>query len=286
MTNIGVVILNYISYEVTIECVEYFKKQFNKNYNCKLIVVDNDSPNNSFEILNKRFKDEESIVVIKSKKNLGFAKGNNLGYRVLLKYMKIPDFVIASNSDAFVKDCGLFDWIVDSYKKYKFGVLGPAIYSVRGSFYQSPLDNMPTDLHGLKKYRQNLRLILCKAYIRRLLHLYPKTNVEIWDNKYSSDVHFDKTLHGAFQIFSREYLKIFGDLYDSRTFMYMEENILRCRCEINNLPMVYSPAYTVYHLQAVSTSKATNDTLKRRCFKFKNMLKSLKVYTEYVKENF
>ena len=53
--NIGIVVLNYLSYNVTIKCVNYLKKQIENKFVVKIIVVDNDSKNESFKILNVYF---------------------------------------------------------------------------------------------------------------------------------------------------------------------------------------------------------------------------------------
>ena len=106
MVNVGIVILNYVSYDVTINCVEWFKKQNSTNVKTKIIIVDNDSPNNSFNILKEKFQEEKDVKVVKTDHNLGFANGNNYGYKKLLEFMS-PDFVIVSNSDAYVEKPGL-----------------------------------------------------------------------------------------------------------------------------------------------------------------------------------
>ena len=286
MTNIGIVILNYLSYDVTIKCVDYFKKQNKDNVNVKIIVVDNCSPNESYSKLFSKFKDDDIVTLVKTPKNLGFANGNNYGYKELLNFMD-PDFVIMSNSDAYVKDPGLYEWINDSYKKYKFGILGPAIYSVRGKFYQSPIPNFTKNFSEIKKYKIHLQLSVFKAYIKSKLNLKENNefSVDRWDNPFFKQMHSDMTLHGAFEIFSKDYLVKYKLPYDMHSFMYMEEYILRLRCEKINLPMIYSPEYKTYHLQAVSTNKSAKSESQRVLFKRKNMLRSLDAYVKFLKNN-
>lgn len=281
---IGVIILNYISYKVTIKCVNYFLRQNQTGYEVQIIIVDNDSPNSSFKILQKRYKNHSSIHVVKTTSNLGFANGNNYGYKELLKYMN-PDFVIMSNSDAFVKKDGLYKWIDMAYSRYSFGILGPSIYSLSQKFYQNPGENLSKEISILKKYKFDLEKGLINAYVKYLFHLPSKQgSIDKWDNPYYHDIHLDKTLHGAFEIFSKKYFNYYELPYDPRTFMYLEENILRIRCEQAKLPMVYLPTYTVYHLQAASTSEANSTLNRRKCFKLKNMIKSLNIYIKIIKK--
>ena len=124
MTKIGVVILNYIEYGITIDCINSFCRQTDDNINVKIIVVDNSSPNESFDVLKNEFKDNLNISVVKTPKNLGFANGNNYGYNILKEYMD-PDFVIFSNSDIILPENGLYKWILQCKNDYNFGVLGP-----------------------------------------------------------------------------------------------------------------------------------------------------------------
>lgn len=285
MTNIGIVILNYLAYDVTLKCVEYFKKQTVDNINVKIVVVDNSSPNASFDILKDKLSNYEGVKVVKTPKNLGFANGNNFGYKELCKDME-PDFVIASNSDAYVKNDGLYDWIIKNWRKYHFGVLGPSVYSVHGKFYQSPMENEERDRNKIFKTEIVISKNIAVHYIKsKFANSESKVSnlTAKWENPFYNEVHFDKTLHGAFQIFSKLYLNKFNNLYDENTFMYMEEHILRIRCELLQLPMVYSPDYKIYHLQAVSTNSVSGNPYKKLVFREKNTLKSLRVYSKYCK---
>lgn len=283
MTNIGVVILNYMSYDVTIKCVEYFQRQSKDNINVKIVIVDNASSNSSFNILYNRFKFYEDVKVVKTPQNLGFAKGNNFGYKELCRIMK-PDFVVVSNSDAYVKDDGLYTWIIDSYKEYKFGVLGPAIYSVRGKFYQSPMKNRSRKKIKIRAEQVKLGYQILKDETKKIINYnsvgFSDLNIT-WDNPFYKNVSLDKTLHGAFQIFSKDYFKLYSTPYDGRTFLYVEEDILRARCDLKDLVMLYLPSYTVYHLQAMSSNQVDTSLYRKKIIRNKNILHSLNVYLYY-----
>lgn len=284
MINIGVVILNYLSYDVTIKCVEYFQKQSKNNVNVKIVVVDNASPNNSFNVLYDKFKSNKDIKVVKTPQNLGFARGNNFGYKELCKIMN-PDFVVISNSDAYVKDDGLYNWIIDCYEKYNFSVLGPSVYSVYGQFYQSPSEPMTRSKIKIREHQFRLILSIIKSSILMRVKVNKENNY--WriksNNPYSKKRTQDKTLHGAFQIFSKNYFMEYTEPYDGRTFLYVEEDILRIRCDLKGLVMLYSPDYKVYHLQAMSSNRVTSSFYKKQIIRNKNTLYSLNIYLKYCK---
>ena len=85
---IGVVILNYCSFKDTIKLVVDLQKQTALLF-MEIVIVDNDSPNDSFDklqILNKKYN---NVKIIKTEKNIGYAKGNNFGLRYLEKLLNI-----------------------------------------------------------------------------------------------------------------------------------------------------------------------------------------------------
>ena len=79
---IGVVILNYNSYQDTINLVQELQCQ-SLSENLRIIVVDNDSPNNSYEFLKELEDRFSNTVVLQTGENLGYAKGNNFGLEYL-----------------------------------------------------------------------------------------------------------------------------------------------------------------------------------------------------------
>lgn len=77
--NVYIILVNYNGSKETIECIESIKKN-ESNCNYKIIVVDNNSTDNSIEMLSNI----SDIHIIKSKNNNGFAKGNNIGIEYAL----------------------------------------------------------------------------------------------------------------------------------------------------------------------------------------------------------
>ena len=280
---IGVVILNYLSYKVTIDTVDSFLKQNHTNINVRYVIVDNCSPNESFAILKKKYVDYPEINVIRSEQNLGFARGNDLGYKELLK-MTTPDFVVFSNDDILLPKDGLFQWIVDSYEKYKFAVLGPDVYSINGNFHQNPMKRHSKNIKDLKHELKSMYLYILRCRLKKMLRRKPKTTVPTWNNEHYMDFCDHLTLHGSFQVFSSIYFSRYQLPYDERTFLYFEEDIVRIRCDKFNLRCVYDPTYSIQHLQAVSTNMVTGNYFDKEIKRAKNCIKSLKVYIRSVKE--
>ena len=78
MFDICFVILNYNLYQDTISCVASIKNRIDtRRY--KIIIVDNASVNGAGELLREYYKTDQQIEIILLTKNIGFAKGNNIG---------------------------------------------------------------------------------------------------------------------------------------------------------------------------------------------------------------
>lgn len=100
---IGIVILNYHTWEATERLVEALQRQTVAG-DLAIVVVDNDSPDDSYEML-LPLKDKFGIVVavLQTGSNLGYAKGNNVGLCWLDENVH-PDYVVIANNDIVLPD--------------------------------------------------------------------------------------------------------------------------------------------------------------------------------------
>ena len=80
MITIGVIILNYLAYETTIETMNSFFAQKKDGFEVQYVIVYNCSPNESYDKLSKEYRNHPNVIVSRTESNLGFAKGNNYGY--------------------------------------------------------------------------------------------------------------------------------------------------------------------------------------------------------------
>ena len=110
--NIGIVILNFKSYLDTIKLVEALQHQTLAN-NFHIVVVDNCSPNESFNALKFLSTKHSNVVVLQTEKNLGYAQGNNFGLNYLNNYVK-PIYVAILNNDIILPNDS-FEQLVTKY---------------------------------------------------------------------------------------------------------------------------------------------------------------------------
>ena len=119
---IGIVILNYKTYLDTERLVGDILSRRIK-HDIRIVIVDNASPNESFEYLNNALKNLDQIEIIQSSCNAGFAKGNNVGLRLLKKYS--PSFALVLNNDVHF-DVEILDHLVEMYSKLNSpGIISP-----------------------------------------------------------------------------------------------------------------------------------------------------------------
>lgn len=70
------ILVSYNGFHDTVECVKTLLNQTVPLH--KIVIVDNASPNNDYEVLKEKFSDNSSIVVLKSPKSRGFAHCEDL----------------------------------------------------------------------------------------------------------------------------------------------------------------------------------------------------------------
>ena len=100
---IGIVILNYKTWEATTQLVDALQKQTIAP-DLAVVLVDNASPNGSYDRL-LELKDQFSnvVAVLQTGGNLGYAKGNNYGLQWLDENVH-PDYVVIANNDIELPD--------------------------------------------------------------------------------------------------------------------------------------------------------------------------------------
>jgi len=123
------IILNYINYQDTIECVESLKKLNYPNY--KVIIVDNASPNESELILKRRYK--ENYIVLQSGKNVKYAGGNNFAINYILKKMDKPKYILILNNDTKILNEDMLAILIKNAELIKdLGIIAPKIIKPNG----------------------------------------------------------------------------------------------------------------------------------------------------------
>lgn len=289
----GFVILHYLAYDMTCECVDNLLTRFGA-YDIHIVIVDNASPNGTGKQLVDRYAGNDRVTVLLADDNLGFARGNNLGYDWLLAHYD-PDFAIVMNNDVLIEQDEFLRLIPHVYNQSHFAVLGPDIWSTRAKKHQNPYEAAPISdelllrrLNVLKKRVAWSTPMALFQYVRertwgklvpwiiaslkKCVAGQPQSPTPLY-----SEEHTDAVLHGACYIFSRQFIDTRQYCFCPDTFLYVEEDILYDDCMRLGLKMLYSPELRVEHLEDVATDALSgNDFLKLR-HKDAELLKSVSI---------
>lgn len=284
------VVLHYTAIQDTIESVDSIKEHMDID-DYKVIIVDNGSPDNSWEELNSLYRKDTRIILIHSDENLGFAKGNNLGFSYAKTELN-AEFIILSNNDICMLQDYIYSTINNIYLEFHFAVMGPMIITRDGSNQSNPRGYK---LLGTKDVRKEIKKLTAR-YKRVKYYIDNKFTDKMYDCikavkrvfipvpiKDNYKPQFNVKLHGSFLIFSQDYISRFDGL-DTQTFMYFEEDFLFLRLMKNNLLSLYHPSLVIFHKEDASTDSALGKGRKKRMFTDSENVKSMNIYIEELKK--
>lgn len=265
------VILHYQSLDVTKKCVETLLRS---SQGSDLVIVDNCSPNGSGKVLKALYATEKRVTVILSNENLGFARGNNLGY----KYAKIkfkPEFMVVMNNDVMIDDRDFENTISDYMVNHKVDVAGSDIVTLKNN-HQNPL---ATTVLSSKHIKKRIRIDKLKCLFFKIDPIF-KFYISYKKNhlvpiKEKQDDMMNCILHGSCVIYSSRYIQAEEFAFLPITYMYNEEAILYDYLQYKGYKTGYCSETTVLHMEGAATTECMRDNKEKIIFRFKNNTASL-----------
>lgn len=265
---VGIILLNYNNWNDTITCIESLDKIVFWNRN--IYIVDNDSPNDSYERLNdflvksrsldlvetgiRLHTEDRKVNLIKSPKNGGYAAGNNVGIRLALQ--DDCDYVLILNNDTLVTTDFLNE-LVDFSVSNDVILCGPKI-----------IDTNSGAEYGAKKIYKNLDYLFVPPSIFWHYKINRKRTRDVhYDNKKPFTLPFEmEVLSGSCMLIRNDYFKEFG-LLDESTFLYMEEMILAKNALDKGIKTYCVPSSRIQHEGGSSTSTTKKTFITREFIK-------------------
>lgn len=231
MLDLSIIIVSFNTDKLTQACLESIIKNTTK-ISYEIIVVDNGSKDKSIESLNnlktKNSQSAQEIKIIENKKNLGYAKANNIG----IKAAK-GKAILLLNSDTVI----LPSAIDESYEHLR----NADILTVN---LKSP-DMTNQQAAG---FGPNMLNIFCWAFfiddlpiVPTLVHPY-----QISDKSYFEKNHQVDWVMGAFFLMKRKVFESIG-LLDENIFMYGEEMEYCKRARDNGFKIMYFNRPSIIH---------------------------------------
>lgn len=194
---LSVIILNYNVRYFLEQCVISVSRAI-KTINAEIIVVDNNSPDDSCDMMRSNFP---NITLIENKENVGFAKANNQAVSIAK-----GEYVCILNPDTAVSENCFEDLLKYAEQHPNLGAIGTYLMDGTGCFLPESKRNLPTPKVALKK-------MLGKGNAKNgyyASHISEKDEGEV------------AILVGAFMLLKREVYNQVGG-FDEDYFMYGED---------------------------------------------------------------
>ena len=251
--SILIITVNYkdsIPTENLIKSIQHCKA----NANLKIIIVDNESSQNSISSLKMIIKKTNlDIEIISSSNNTYYWGGINLGLNKYYKKGKEYKWIIACNNDVEFNDVYFFKKL-NEIKEKSYSIIAPKIISSLTNKDLNPFLLKPLSLiYNIYYSLYYLNFFTSKFFykIGHLIKLIKKSS----KINYSS-IHQVYAAHGSFMIFNTNFFQN-GGFLDTGFTMYGEEiSTAEIAKKVNSL-IYYIPFLSVIHNEHQSTRKSS-----------------------------
>jgi len=237
MQRIGIIILNYNSYQDTLNLVEALQLQ-SVAQSLHIIIVDNASPNESYDYL-KPLEDQYSqLTVLQTGENLGYAKGNNVGLHYLDEHIH-PEYVAVMNNDIILPtDC--LEKLIAKYQQLE----APAIIAPK----QLDIEENDVPICRINTFFDDC---LGLFYIFKL---FDKRKIQPFKDITGSNTMVVDLVPGSFIFSSLETFKSMGYFYPN-TFLFAEERFIAMKARVLNLKnyILLDETYIHAHSKTINT---------------------------------
>lgn len=210
-SDITIVIVCYKSYKLIKKNLEVLK-------NFKTVIIDNSNCEKTYNLV----KNFNNIKFIKTSKNLGYGKGNNMG----ISYAE-TQFILILNPDIIIN----VESILALYKKIteydNIGILAPSLYS----------ENNERRTNG------------SKSFLKKKI----KKNLRKFNNFASGDTCYDYII-GCAIFMERDFFNKIGG-FDKDFFMYFEDNEICDRVYKYKKIVIETPSSKMIHMEGESSDK-------------------------------
>ncbi len=254
---LGMVIVNYNDFFNTSRLINNIK-----DYSClnKIVIVDNNSTDDSFEKL-KEFESNRITIIKNSSRH--FSSGLNVGAKYLIK--KVGECnIIFSNSDIIIKGEEDLKKLSSNINK-DIVVVGPTIneHGILNRGWKMPSTN--------NEILFNIPL---------LSRYFKKKYLNYKENHYQEETSIVDVVSGCFFIVDSNFLSE-NDYFDETTFLYYEEQILAMKVKLAKKKELVNNKVVIIHDHSVSVDKSM-----KRLEKHKTLRKSQRYFAkQYLKAN-
>lgn len=245
---IGIVILNYETWDVTLQCMESIVEAETEEI-IRIYLVDNASIRKKPKEID-RFIEQHSVTYIEAAENRGYAAGNNLGICQALKDQ--CKYVLITNNDIRFRSAAIHRMKQFLESNDRIGIVGPQVVGLDGIHQPS--------------------VAMYRTGIREIFHFY--TGFRCFHRKAMRGYQgMDQDAGGQYPVYhvsgccflmNRKAAETLYPL-DENTFLYDEELIIGIRMEQAGLQTWYCGTAVVEHHHGYTTQK--NSAFMQKCIR-------------------
>ena len=254
--NVSIITVNYKVASLIIDCVNSVEEN-TKEISYEIIVIDNDSQDNSLSILKKDLGNR--IILIESDKNLGFGKANNLGVKCAkgeYLFFLNPDTILINDAISI-----LYHYLETNKE---VGVVGGNLYDETGA---NAAPSFCKEFDSIDSEKKNSSYIgLLKNKLNRRKHSIQRNDFNYTDQSINVSYIF-----GADMMMPKALFDQIGG-FDQDFFMYAEEAELQWRISQLGYKIVNCPDAKIIHLEGRSTKKQNEFNERQFCMRMNGMM--------------
>lgn len=240
---ISIVIVNWNTGELLADCLRSIRNLPDSELEDvgRVVVVDNDSKDSSFEMAQRELADDERFVYMKLRKNVGFAAANNLGAGKLQDGGHGDDDILLLNPDTVVRPGALQAMAAVLERHPKAGVVGPKLLEGDGSRVQPSVRRLPT-------------LAVFVMFFLKVQRVWDESPV--WRRYMATDFdyHFEQkceqVMGAAFLVRNSVWRELKG--LDEDFWIWFEEVDFCARAQRQGYEVWYTPGGAIVHYGGVS----------------------------------
>lgn len=249
MDKVSIIIINYNTFSLTCNCIRSVIEQ-TKKVEYEIILVDNASTECAPD---KFLKEFPVIKLIKSDKNGGFARGNNLGIE-----MATGDFILLLNSDTILQEDSIGESVGYMKQQPDSGVLGCRMVYTNEKVQYSARRFRSISWELLDLFRFIPWLMPYRLRSKKMLGKY---------FRHDADLECD-WVNGAFFLFHKKVLDQLSEKkLDDRFFMYGEDQLWCEQIKKIGYSILFYSGTTFIHINSGSTDRSKQLKLRQTMMK-------------------
>ena len=232
MPDVSVIIINYKTPELLLQCIDSLYK-YEDSSQFEIIVLDNDSQDNSVSLVRKKYPD---IILIEAPANFGFAKGNNIAVKA-----STSAYLFFLNSDTILTAPVLAQLIANLKSSPAASLVAPRLLNEDKSVQASVF-----------KFPTVMRAVFESLF---LVSIFPASTLfgDYRNFDYKKPMAVDYVSGACFLMQKSLFEQVNG--FDESFFMYAEEADMMLRLAKLGYQCYYHPVGDIIHLGGASSGK-------------------------------